>query len=329
MGQALSQRRLGNTDLMVTEIGLGTGYIGAWRNTPHQAAIRVVQHALELGINFIDTSPYYSNAQEILGEALEGAPQPYSLSTKCGRWDYRTGPFRSLDALKRQLETTLKHLRRDSVDNLNIHECDWYAYWEDVDSPRASPLISLDGRYDYESAPVIEFMRWAKEQGLTRHIGLSGNNAHLVGKVLREVPLPIDVVLIAVQYDLIWRNAAEFVLPVAKEKGVGVVLGGTFHSGRLATPHQEWLEDPPAWMSADLTQRFRRLYSIQQESGLSLAELDTRYLLAKEGIACIVPGTSRPERLDENVGHALAGPLPSDLFAELDALGTVVMNPSR
>ena len=205
----------------------------------------MVHRALELGENYIDRAPCYGTAQEVLGEALDGRKEPYLLGSKCGRWDYKTGPCRDLNAFKEQFEQTLSDLRRDSVDILYIHECDWYPFWEDVETPREDPNIDLKTEYDYLSAPVVAFLMWVKEQGLTRFLGLSGNNAERVAKVLREINLEIDVVLIAFQYDLLWRNAPEHLPSMAKETGVGVVRGAPFHQGYLAAPREESLADLP------------------------------------------------------------------------------------
>ena len=170
---------------------------------------------------------------------------------------------------------------------------------------------------------MFKFLEWAKAQGLTRYLGMSGNNAHLVAKVLREIGLEIDVVVMAFQYNLIWRNAVENFLPAAKEKDVGVVLGTPFQQGRLAVPKQEWLNDPPAWMDDDTRERFRALYEIQRECGLTLAELGMRFLLSNADIDCIIPGAANVEQLEENVSCSIAGPLPPDLHQTIDKIGKV------
>jgi aryl-alcohol dehydrogenase-like predicted oxidoreductase len=323
MENSIPKRAFGKTGMEVTAVSLGSLFVTDWLGTRREDGIEVVHRALERGVNYIDTAPFYGNAQQLLGEALEGRPESCCIGTKCGRWDYRTGPFRSLDALKRQFETTLRDLRRDRVDILYIHEADWYVWWEDVAGPRATPLIDPEKRYDYDSAPVIEFLHWAKEHRLTRFIGLSGNSADLVAKVLREIRIDIDAVLIAYQYSLLWRNAVEYLFPVAKEKEAALVVGTPFQQGRLAVPHPEWLVEPPAWMDEDTRKRFGELYQIQQETGLSLAELGLRFLLSDPDIACVIPGAANAAQLEENVRCATAAPLPDGIYHRLLALGKV------
>ncbi len=306
----------------VSEVGLGGVFIGEGHTT-REEGIRVVHRALELGVNYIDTAPFYRNSQEVLGEALDGRDEEYILGTKCGRWDWRTGPFRELDASKKQFEQTLRDLRRDSVDLLYIHEADWCVWWQEDAAEQGRQHISTDGVYDYANAPVIQFLLWAKEQGLAQHMGISGNNAHLLAKVLKEASFPIDVVLVAFQYSLIWRNAKEHLLPLAKDLGVGVVLGAPLQR-KLAVPHEEWIEDPPDWMDDDLRDRFIALYEIHNDSGLPLAELGMRFLLADEDVATVTPGAATVAQLEENVACSAAGPLSPDVHARLDALGRVM-----
>jgi L-galactose dehydrogenase len=99
----IKRRRLSKAGLEVTEIGLGGVFfsdIGADRDE----GIRTVQHALKLGVNYIDTAPFYGDSQKVLGEALDGHKENYLLGTKCGRWDWQRGPYRELDAYKKQFE---------------------------------------------------------------------------------------------------------------------------------------------------------------------------------------------------------------------------------
>ncbi len=318
----MSKRPLGKTGLDVTEVGLGSLSLRE-SATAHDEAIRVVHRALELGVNYIDTAPLYGNSQEVLGEALQGRTEPYFLGTKCGRWDWQTGPYRELDAFKTQFEQTLRDLRRDCVDILYIHEADWSVYWQDEVMPRKTWHICADGAYDYGSAPVAQFLLWAKEQGMAKHLGISGNNAHLLAKVLREITLPVEVVLVAFQYSLIWRNAREYFLPLARESGQGVVLGAPLQQGRLAVPHEEWLEHPPDWMDDDLRARFAELYAIHKETGLSLATLALRFLLVDRDAATVISGAATVEQLEENVGCTTSGCLSPNIHCRLDALGKV------
>ena len=321
----IKKRILGRTGQEIAEIGLGGVHISGRDGKISDEGVRVVRRSLELGVDYIDTAPLYGSSQAVLGEALRGSKEGYILSTKCGQcWDRRTGPYREIDAYKVQLEKSLSDLRRDSVDILYIHEADWAVYWEDMEIPRKQiGLIDQNASYDYAAAPVFQFILWAREQGLTRYIGISGNNAHLLAKVLKEFPVDIDVVLVALQYSLIWRNAVEHFLPVAKQMNVGVVLGGPLQQRRLPVPHREWLESPPDWMDEDTRGRFKSLYQIHEETGMTLAEMAVRFLLADPDFTTVIPGAANVEQLEENMRSAAAEPLPQELHDRLDALGKI------
>jgi len=317
----IRKRPLGRTGLEVTEVSVGGFFFNEAAGTKREDAVRIIHRALELGVNYFDTAPYYGNSQEDVGQALSACKDGCVLSTKCGRWDWETGPFRDLDAFKVQLEQTLRLLRRDYVDVLYLHEADWPVYWEDLEVPRANRVLDPKATYDYDESAALRFLRWAREQGLAKHIGISGNNAHLLAKVLHETATDIEVVLVAFQYDPIWRNAKQHLLPLTTTRSVAVVLGAPLQQGRLAEPHKEWLRNPPPWMGDETRERFRSLYEIRTETGLTLPELTLRFLLADRGISSITTGVSTVGQLEENVRCSNAGPLPSEIHSRIEALG--------
>jgi aryl-alcohol dehydrogenase-like predicted oxidoreductase len=319
----ITTRPFGSTGVGVTEIGLGGCFVRTTPGTEHDVAIQTIQHALDAGITHIDTAPFYGNSQAMIGEALNGRSDGFLLGSKCGRWPYETGPYRDLDAYKAQFEQTLKDLRRDAVDLLYIHEADWAVYWQEMPIPRPRCELAPDESVDYESAPALEFLRWAKEQGAARYLGISGNNAHLLAKILRECPMEMDAVLVAFQYSLLCRNAREYLLGPARERGVAAVLGAPLEQGRLSVPRPEMLDEPPRWLDDDLRERFRALYRIREESGLPLAELGLRFLLSDPDFSAVICGAADPTQVDQNVQCSLSGPLDPDLHQRLDALGRV------
>jgi len=318
---SIRKRPLGRTGLEVTEVSVGGFFFDEATGTKREEAVRAIHRALDLGVNCFDTAPYYGTSQEILGEALAAREEDHILTTKCGRFDWKTGPYRELDAFKIQLEESLKLLRRESVDVLFLHEADWPVYWEELEIPRPNRVLDVKGTYDYEDSAALIFLRWAREQGLAKHVGLSGNNSHLLAKLIREIDLNIEVVLVAFQYDPIWRNARQYLLPLTSERGVGVVLGAPLQQGRLVEPHEEWLRDPPAWMGDETRERFRALYEIRRDAGLTLPELVLRFLLADPDICTISAGVSTVEQLEKNVRCTQAAPLPDEIHSRIEALG--------
>ena len=127
MTAEIETRPYGNTGERVTVIGLGGAPLS---KSSFADGVATVHRALDLGITYFDTSPGYRISQAIYGEALEGRKEKYVLATKVG---YLREPhhFRSMDALHAQIWESLRYLRRDSVDVLQVHECDWRRWWSD------------------------------------------------------------------------------------------------------------------------------------------------------------------------------------------------------
>ncbi len=302
----------GPTKATTTKIGLGGAFLTA---SSFADGVATVRRALDLGIRYFDTSPMYCQgaSQAVLGEALEGVKQEYLLATKLG---YFAEPprFHSRMALITQFEENLRLLRRESVDTLQVHEADFHHWWsnDETGQGRLKPDIS----YDFNNAPVLKTLRELKAEGRCQFIGISGNTADNMKRVLENVD--IDTFLLAFNYDLIRRRARN-ILPIAKEKGCVKLVGAIFQRG-LATPQPELLENPPEWMTPDLVSRYKKLYQLQQESGLSLAEMGVRYVASQADVDTIIIGAKLPSEIEECVKAVEKGPLPKDLIGEIEAI---------
>jgi aryl-alcohol dehydrogenase-like predicted oxidoreductase len=295
---ALETRPYGQTGDRVTVIGQGGVFLD---QHSFDVGVATVHRALELGVTYFDTSPYYGSgmSQGIMGKALEGRSEKYMLATKIGRMRV-PARSRSYDALRAQLDEGLRLLRRDSVDTVQVHESDQHVWWTDSPPPpeRRDPL---DPNYDFAGAPVMEVLRDIKEEGLCRFVGVTGNSADGVGLVASKVDA--DVCLIAFNYDILRRRARRETIPVARAKNMTVALGAIIR------------------LPADMPDALERLYAVQRESGLSLVELTIRYLLADPDFSTILVGAAKPSEIEECVAAAETGPLPADLHQTLEALG--------
>ena len=320
--KTLETRQFGHTADRTTAIGLGGAVL---TQQTFEAGVQTVRRAYELGIRYFDTSPGYcqNRSQPVIGEGLAGIPTDSAagnelmVATKVG---YFKDPadFRSQDAIRRQIEDNLRLLRRDRVDVLQVHEANMTCWWEEG---APSPWIQIQDEraYDFASAPVLQALRKAKEEGLCRYIGITGNVAHQMSRVLGAVE--IDTFLVAFSYDLVVRDAEEEAFPLAEQKKVALILGAIFYGGRLVRVREEWLSEPPEWMTPALTERFARLYRIQRECGIPLPQLALRYVLARDGVSVILIGAKTPAEIEESVAAVQAGPLPGDLQARVDELG--------
>ena len=281
--------------------------------------VATVRRAVELGIRYFDTSPGYcgNDSQLIMGEGLAGAPDDVMLATKLGYFDTQAD-YRSEDALKRQVEDNLRRLRRDSVDVLQVHEANWESWWKDGVLTRGQ-RIADDERYRFADAPVMRVLRWARDQGLCRYIGITGNVARQISRVLAAVD--VDTFLVAFNYDLIVRSAEIEAFPLAREKHVALILGAIFYGGRLIRPHDEWLTDPPDWMTPDVQEKFTRLYRIQNDARIPLVEMAVRFALTQADTSVVLVGCATPGEIEQSVEAASAGDLPDDVQRQIVELG--------
>ena len=337
MGQ-LEKRRYGKTGEQVTVVGLGGGSLNKYS---YEDGVATVRHALELGVTYFDTSPLYGRgltgygngiSQAILGEALQGRRESYTLATKIGHFS-APPRFRSADAIRTQIDENLRLLRRDSVGVLQVHEADWHWWW--TDTPPEGAEAPLDPGYDYAGSPVMEVLREAKSAGLCRAIGITANRSAALGHVLSRVD--VDACLSAYNYSVFRRGVRRDVLPVALDSGAAVILGGIFQGYQgidffldpvTSTPtwslldiDQEWLSSETGWMSKELRGAAQTLYTIQRQSGLSMLELVTRYLLGDRAITTLLVGAARPSEIEQTVKAAEKGPLPVDLHQAVEELG--------
>ena len=314
MTQALEQRPYGSAGEKVTVVGLGGAPLGA---RSFADGVATVHCALELGINYFDTAPLYSSGQSqaIYGEALAGRSEDYMLATKVGHLA-RPARFRSPDALRAQLEENLRLLRRDSVDVLQVHESDQHCWWSD-DGQRGQ--VQAGREYDFAGAPVMEVLREARDEGRCRFIGITGNSADHVAQVLRHVE--VDTCLYAFCYHLFGHGARKEALPLAREKGVAIILGGILRGAHLPEAHPDLLHAAPEWLTPELRDRFEKLYAVQRDCGLSLVALAIRFLLAEKDMTTMLIGATTPAEIKECVEAALQGPLPSDLHQAVEQIG--------
>ena len=310
-------RTLGRTDLTVSAVSLGGLFVSS---QSRDDGIAVIRRALELGVNLFDTAPSYFGgaSQEIIGEALDGVKEKHYVSTKIGPGpDSATSAAYDYDSIMKLFEYNLKSLRRDYIDIVHIHDPDRYG---DPGSP---------GNYHavFGKGMALETLQKLKDQKSIGAIGIASlwcdYQAHCVDSDC------FDVILTFNRYGLIWRDAQFQTFPFARKRNVGVMQGTPFHQGVLVWPNEEWVENPPEWMTVDEHGRYRRLLDIQKRSGMPLTELAIRFVLSNETVSTTIPGAANVEQLVSNVRAAEAGPLPADIQAEIESLGMLHADPRR
>ena len=256
MSSPLEQRPFGRTGERVTVIGLGGA---ALYKHSYEQGVATVKHALDLGVNYFDTSPAYGRADEagwwtdrgmsqlIMGEGLEGTSKPHLLATKLvnyttevrhaiSRAPNGTRPlgWRTLDGCRAQLQDNLRALRRDRVDVLLGHSIQGARAWiPEAEARDDDQRLDLDAEIDFGNTPLVRTLREAKAQGTCRYIGLSGDESTTLAHVLNRVEL--DMCLSAGEYTPLDRRSPRIVAPVVRAQGIAYVVGGIFRgagSGR-------------------------------------------------------------------------------------------------
>lgn len=300
--------RLGSTDLTVSHLGCGGLFVSSV-GAEFEQGKKAVRRALERGVNYIDTAPGYANSEEVLGQFLDGAPQPYILSTKLGG---RPTPFnaRDKDQLYFSFERSLRLLKRDVVDILFIHEpdrpgqYDWFESWDTFYGPVSDVLADL------------------KRRGLIRYTGLGGTTVYEMTRIVEKSDY--DVLLTAFNYSLLFREAALTLIPAAKKKGMGIVAGSPLQQGWFARRYDAALDNPPAWLAPQRREQLRALYALTERVGQPLPELALRFVLSNPDIHTVLSGVRSAAEVDQNVDAAEAGPLSSEILSELDEIAAML-----
>ena len=292
----MEYRSLGQTGLKLSALSFGASSLGAeFRAVDINEAIAAVPAALDAGMNFIDTSPFYGRgmSEVLLGAALRDIPRDrYLLGTKLGRYDKAHFDF----SAKRVVESIDVSLHRMGVDHLDICLC------HDIEFVEMQQIID-------ETLPALLKV---KQQGKVRFIGVSGYPMKMFRFILDQTNL--DVVLSYNHYTLQNTMFGDLV-PYLKSKQVGIMNAAPF-SARLLT------NDPlPPWHKA--TPEVRRIAKQAadhcRDRGSDIAKLALQFSLANPEMTTCVTGSARPERIREWTKWA-AEPLDLQLVAEVQQI---------
>jgi aryl-alcohol dehydrogenase-like predicted oxidoreductase len=286
-------RPLGKTGLQLPWLSYGASSLGQeFRPIDLNEALRSVHVALELGLNFIDTSPFYGKGMSecLLGIALKGIPRDrYLLGSKLGRYDRDHFDF----SARRVVESVDVSLHRMGVEYLDIILC------HDIEFVEMSQIVD-------ETLPAL---RKIQKQGKVRFVGMSGYPMNIFRYVLDRTEL--DVVLSYNHYTLQNTMLADLV-PYLQSKQVGIMNAAPF-SARLLTNGQL-----PPWHKATPEVRAvaRRAAEHCTARGVDIAQLALQYSLAREDMATCIVGSANPENVKRWAQWAEL-PLDQQLLAEV------------
>jgi aryl-alcohol dehydrogenase-like predicted oxidoreductase len=270
----MQRRPLGRTGLELPVLSFGASSLGQeFRAVDLSEAVAAVQAALDVGMNFIDTSPFYGRgmSEVLLGVALRGIPRDrYILGTKLGRYDKGHFDF----SAKRVQESVDVSLHRMGVDHLDICLC------HDIEFVPMQQIVD-------ETLPALRKLQTA---GKVRFVGISGYPMKIFRFVLDQAPL--DVVLSYNHYTLQNTMFADLV-PYLQDHGVGIMNAAPF-SARLLTnaPLPPWHRATPF-----VRETAKKAADFCSEQGVDIAQLALQFAVAHPDMATCVTGSASPDRV--------------------------------
>lgn len=324
--------RLGNGGLSFTELGFGTAPLGnLYRAVPDAEADEVLAAAWEGGIRYYDTAPLYGLglAETRLNRFLRDKPRAdYAISTKVGRLlkvttpDRRDGfgkwfdvPSRTevmdygYDAVMRSLEASLERLGIDHVDLVYAHSLDAF----DLGSEER-----VAEKRDAFMASGYRALTELRDQGVIRGFGAGINDWRSAQWLLERGDF--DVFLLAGRYTLLEQEALSSFLPLCTQRGVGIVIGGPYNSGILATgprPGAFYDYDPAP---PEILDRVARIEALCKAHAVRLVDAAFQFPLRHPAVVSVIPGGQSVAEVRGNLEAARAT-IPPGLWADLKAEG--------
>jgi L-galactose dehydrogenase len=293
----MKYRALGQTGLQVSVASFGTGSLGEMFGPfPESDAARLIDEVLDSGINLIDTSPYYGSAEARLGKALTPAKRgSVILCTKAGRYGFSAFDF-SPARIRKSVEDSLTALRTDYLDVLQLHDIEFV----DID-----PVLS-------ESC--AELVR-LKEEGKCRFIGMTGYPVKTFRRVLEETP--VDVILTYGKGTLLDDSISDELLPVAEQRGVGLMNAAAVALGLLSQRGSQINIDHPA--PGPVVESAARMVKLANQLDIDLAFLANQYAFQCVDVPTTVVGVGKRAHLRSAL-DAVATPIDHGLLDQFLAL---------
>ena len=282
-------------------LGLGTAPLGGlYEAVADDTAHAVVERAWDLGVRYFDTAPYYGSglAERRLGAAIRDKPrEELVVSTKVGRrllpgasdWHGAYFDF-SFDGALRSLAESLERLGLDRVDVALVHD--------------------PDNHYDEALAGAFRALEQLRDEGVVRGIGIGMNQTELLCRFAREAEP--DFFLVAGRYTVLDRSAAEELLPLCEEKGIGVVAGGVFNSGVLAGGDTFDYETAPPDVVARVASLRKTCASLNVPLPAAAVQLPARH----PAVVSVLIGCRTPQEVEEDV-RLFALDVPPELWERL------------
>lgn len=313
----MKYRRLGNSGVKVSEVGLGS-WLTYGESVENNTAKECIDKAYELGINFFDTANVYNRgeAEKVVGKALKNySRDSYVLASKV-YFPMGDGPNDRGLSRKHIMEQCDASLKRLGADYLDLYQCHRF----DEESPTEETVMALDDLVRQGKILYYGFSEWSAAQ-LTDAVHIT-KERHLHPPVSNQ---PI--------YNMLVRYIEKDVLPVSQENGIGQVVFSPLAQGILTgkyKPGQGVPSDSRAandnintWIKSylrdDVLEYVGRLEGIAQNLGIKLSQLAVAWILRQPGVSSAIVGASRPSQVEENV-KASEVELTDDVLEEIESV---------
>ncbi len=308
----MKYRKLGNSDLNVSEISLGS-WLTYGVGVERDHAVACVNRAFELGINFIDTANAYGRgaAESFLGEVLAQRPRSsYVLATKVYFPMSAKDQGLSRAQILKQIDASLQRLR---VDHVDLYQCHRY----DTATPIDETMQALSEVVRQGKARYIGFSEWTRPQ-IEGAFAVAGTE-----RFVSSQP----------QYSLLWRQPEQEIVPLCAAKGVSQIVWSPLAQGVLSGKYAANAKPPKAsratsatmgqfiqsWLRPGILEAVEALKPLAKEAGCTLSQFSLAWVLREPNVASAIVGASKPEQLDENV-VASGLVIAPDLFRRAEAI---------
>jgi aryl-alcohol dehydrogenase-like predicted oxidoreductase len=315
----MEKRKLGDSDLALTPIGIGAWAIGgagwafSWGSQDDADSIAAIRKALDHGVNWIDTAAVYGlgHSEEVVARALEGVPSKPYLFTKCARiWNERgeIGKCLKADSIRRECEASLRRLKVDVIDLYQIH---WPEPDEDIEEGWTT-LARL------------------KEEGKVRWIGVSNFSV----PQLRRAQSIAPITSLQPPYSLVTRDVEAEILPFCRNHGIGVIVYSPMKAGLLSgamtleralnLPPDDWRRRNPAFQEPHLSRNLQlaaKLAEIGARHGRTAGEAAIAWTLRHPSVTAAIVGMRSAGQVD-GVAGAARFRLSEEEIAEIDRFQT-------
>ena len=287
------RRQLGQTELEISTVGLGTWAFGGgldWGPADEKAVANTLDAALEAGINLIDTAPIYGESEPVVGRLLKGRRQQLVLATKCGlvkngSWtDHNLRP----NTIQTQLETSLEHLQTDFIDLYLIHYLDPQVPWQ----------------------TALETLARLREQGKIRYIGV----CNVPPEILTQMAQTGGIDAVQDELSVLHPHKGLAVLNVCRQYRLGFMAYGSLCGGILSG---KYVREPnlrradarnyfykcyrgPAFLQAQTV--VARVQQVSAQKGILPAQAAVAWVLGQDGVTCALTGARSAQQIRQNAG---------------------------